>query len=422
MSVLISHPSVAPFVQQAARAILEAGKLDRFITTVRYDATSAGQRLVCGAARILGFDLETLLRRREITELPAEKVESHPWTEIARLVSGRVDGGGRLTDMVWEHTEPAFDRMVARRVRRDHDAVYGFEYSSLATFTRAKQLGVSVAYDMPAPEPRFVQKLLDAEIARFPELRTPYYRHTAKREERRIARRHAEWSAADIVIAASRFTRDSFGQAGLDVAKVRVVPYGAPPPAPSGEALGGGGSDHEPLRLIWAGTFSIRKGAHYLLEAWRQDDVSRHSRMKVFGAVSLPDRLLSPAPENIEFIGSVPRAELMNHYRDSDVLIFPTLCDGFGMVVTEAWSQGLPVITTDRAGAADLMRPLGNGLLINAASVDSIRSALEWCVSHRRELRAMRESALSTAAAWQWSDYRLMLARVLRDEGMFGST
>jgi len=100
--------------------------------------------------------------------------------------------------------------------------------------------------------------------------------------------------------------------------------------------------------------------------------------------------------------------------------MFPTLYDGFGMVVTEAWSRGLPVITTEMAGASDLLRPHQNGLLIKAASADAIGSALEWCMTHRGELRAMRKDALATAAAWQWSDYRNTLAGVLRERGMFG--
>jgi len=419
MSVLISHPSVAPFVQQAARALLEQGELDRFITSVRFDPTSTVQRLLCAASRTLGLSFEAQLKRRSVTEIPLSNIESHPWGEIARHFSSYLDRSGRLTDLVWERTEAAFDRIVARRVRASHSAVYGFEYCSLATFTRAHELGVRIVYDMPAPEPRYVQGLLDAEISRFPELQTPLYHHTVLREGRRIARRRAEWNASDLVIAASRFTRDSFAHAGLSIDKVRVVPYGAPPTVISADALQGHGSDHVPLRLIWAGTFSIRKGAHYLLEAWRKGNLGRYAHLKVFGTQSLPDRLLRPAPDNIDFAGSVPRSALMEQYRTSDALIFPTLCDGFGMVVTEAWSQGLPVITTDRAGAAELMQPLRNGLLIKAASSDAIGSALEWCVDHRKELRAMRESALATAAGWQWGDYRKMLASVLREEGMF---
>jgi glycosyltransferase involved in cell wall biosynthesis len=421
MSVLISHPSVAPFVQQAARAILEAGQLDRFITSIRYDAHSKAQRFACGAARAVGFDLETQLKRRTVTELPADKVESHPWGEILRLISGRIDGGGRLTDMVWERSEPAFDRLVARRLRSDHNAIYGFEYSSLAAFTRARQMGVRIAYDMPAPEPGFVKELLEGEISRFPELNTPYHHHTAAREGLRLSRRRAEWNAADLVIVASQFTRDSFTVAGLDVAKVRVVPYGAPPAISPEEAAITSGGTGRPLRFIWAGSFSIRKGAHYMLEAWRQGGFGKHAQLRVYGAVSLPDRLLKPPLENVEFGGSIPRDQLMDRYRESDAMVFPTLCDGFGMVVTEAWSRGLPVITTNKAGASDLLRPEQNGLLIEAGSASAIASALDWCLTHRGELLAMRKSASETAAGWQWSDYRRLLAGVLGEAGMFGT-
>jgi glycosyltransferase involved in cell wall biosynthesis len=421
MSVLISHPSVAPFVQQAARSLLEAGELDRFITTLRYDAGSPRQRLAVRVCRLAGFDLETQLRRRTVTELPPSRVESHPWSEVLRLLSGRIDRGGRMTDLVWERTEPAFDRMVSRRIRPGHTAVYGFEYSSLSTFTRARELGVRVAYDMPAPEPRFVQQLLDKEIAQFPELHTAYHRHTAVREERRIARRRAEWNAADLVIAASRFTRDSFGRAGLDIDKVRIVPYGAPVPVPSSEAASGGGAEGEPLRLLWAGTFSIRKGAHYLLDAWRRGQWGRHARLQVCGAVTLPERLLKPSPDGVEFLGSIPRERLFERYRASDALVFPTLCDGYGMVISEAWSRGTPVITTDRAGAADLLNPGVNGITIKPANPDAISEAIDWCLRHRSELRAMRLAALETAARWQWSDYRELLSRTLREAGMFGA-
>ena len=100
------------------------------------------------------------------------------------------------------------------------------------------------------------------------------------------------------------------------------------------------------------------------------------------------------------------------------VLIFPTLCDGFGMVATEAWSRGLPVITTDRAGAADLLVPHRNGLLIPAGDPAAIVGCIEWCLTHRAELRAMREAALATAAGWQWSDYRRMHTATLRAAGM----
>jgi len=39
-----------------------------------------------------------------------------------------------------------------------------------------------------------VQRILDVELDRFPELKTAYYRYTAAKQERRIARRREEWN------------------------------------------------------------------------------------------------------------------------------------------------------------------------------------------------------------------------------------
>ena len=419
MSLLLFHPSVAPFVQQVARALHEAGQLDRFVTTFRDNPDSFAQRAACLLGRLAGRDLRAQLRRRSIVEIPLSKVESHPWGEILRVATASIDRDGRLTDYVWEATETGFDRRVARKLHGGLSGVYGFEYSSLATFQRARALGLPVIYDLPAPEPRYVQSLLEAEMDKFPDLRTAYHHHTAAREELRIARRRAEYHSADVLLTNSKFTMQSYARAGLDVSRMRVVTLGAPPPCSRDEALRREAASDAPLTLIWAGTFSIRKGAHYLLDAWRTGNFGRHARLLVFGAVEMPASILRPLPDGIELRGSIPRAELMEHYRQSDALIFPTLCDGFGMVATEAWSRGLPVITTDRAGAADLLKPQRNGLLIPAGDPAAIVACIEWCLTHRAELHAMREESLATAAGWQWSDYRRTLVSALRDAGIF---
>lgn len=420
MSVRIFHPMVAPFVQQAARALHEAKQLDLFVTSVRHDPAALWQRAANALARAGGWDLDRELRRRAVTAVPPELVESHPWRELLRVAVARLDRDGRATDFVWERAEQAFDRRVARGLHAGLTGLYAYEYSSLASINRAKSLNLKVAYDMPAPEPAFVQGILDRELAGFPELHTPWHRWTAEREHRRIARRHAEFRAADVVIAASAFTRSTFAPAGLDATKVRVVPYGAPEPVGEDVARTGGSPAGEPFTFLWAGTFGIRKGAHHLLEAWRAANLGRHARLLVYGSLALPARVLQPAPAGVEFHGAIPHAELMGALHRADLLVFPTLCDGFGMVATEAWSRGLPVLTTSAAGAADFLRPGENGWLVPPADPAALAAMLEWCVAHRAEIRAQRPAARATAARWQWADYRRELAAVLHTAGCFG--
>jgi glycosyltransferase involved in cell wall biosynthesis len=421
VSIVVFHPSTAPHVQQAARAIFETGQLERFITAVRDDPDWWLERGIIAAGRLVRRDLAREFARRAVVELPREKVESHPWGELLRIAVSRLDRDGRLTDLVWDRTEPAFDRMVARRIHARLTGVYGFDYSSLATFRRARALGLRVIYDVPALETNFVHAIFAAEIARLPLLRTPYFDYTAPFKDRRAARRREEWQLADLIVVNSQVTRSSYVAAGLDCTKVRVATLGAPVPLARDLAVVGPPAT-EPLTLLWAGNFTALKGAHYLLEAWRSAHFGRQARLRVFGAVALPDPLLHPLPEGIILHGSVPRAELFAHYRQADALIFPTLCDGFGMVATEAWSQGLPVIMTDRAGAMDLLQPQRNGLLVRAGDSTALVEVIQWCLDHRAELRAMRESAQATAASWQWADYRRTHAGFLREAGLFASS
>ena len=166
-----------------------------------------------------------------------------------------------------------------------------------------------------------------------------------------------------------------------------------------------GGTRRRPLRVICAGSFSLRKGAHYLLEAWRRLDARDGARLAVYGSLQLPQRLLAEACDGIEWHGPVSQPVLFDAFEKADVLVFPSLSDGFGMVVSEAMSRGLPVITTDKAGARDLVTP-DNGLIVPAADAGALTDALQWCLDNRQRLHDMRHHALATARRWQWSDFR----------------
>ena len=185
--VVVFQTSVAPFVQQVARAFAEAGQLERFYTTIYSLPASAG-------------------KRRVVHGVPADRITGLAWREWIRLAAGRLDRSGRLPDIVWEWAEKAFAREVASRLHQGLTAVYGYEFGARAAFERARELRIRTIYDVPAPEPTFVHGLLDAELSRFPELENAHARFTRPKEAGRTAHRRAEWELADVVIAASNFT------------------------------------------------------------------------------------------------------------------------------------------------------------------------------------------------------------------------
>jgi glycosyltransferase involved in cell wall biosynthesis len=114
-------------------------------------------------------------------------------------------------------------------------------------------------------------------------------------------------------------------------------------------------------------------------------------------------------------LGSLPRSELYRLYRESSVLVFPSICDGFGMVVTEALAHGLPVITTDQVGAADLIVDGVNGWIVRAGDAEALRERMAHCLEQPEALRSMREAAERTGFKHSWKAYRKRLVRTICD-------
>jgi len=320
MKFLLAHPSVAPFVQQVGRALWEAEMLENFATTLTDHSEATWRKIICQSARMLNIDLESQIQRRAIKEFPLDVVINYPWGEIANLLARKFDRDGIISDFVWEKTEPGwFMDWVASLLEksdRTFNAMYCYEYCSLKIFKKARELNIARIYDVPAPEHDFVHRILQKELDKFPELATPYRKKVEKKHEERTQLRRNEWNLADLVIANSEFTKNSYASAGLDVNKVMVVPYGSPPLRLNG-VLGGTKTD-QPMRFLWAGTFSIRKGAHYLLEAWKQINPANAS-LQVLGAMGLPLRLLQDLPKSLTISGTVPRSQLYEIYHHSDL-------------------------------------------------------------------------------------------------------
>ena len=383
--------------------------LDKFYCTLVDQPHFAWQRLAKRAATSVGFDLAKDLRRRSVGDIPLDLVESYPWREILRMLVVRGVKDPVIGDAVFHWGRDGFDNWVGRRLH-GVDAIYGYEYGSLAMFRAAKQRGIHAIYDMPSPEHDFVERLLAPEYDRFPGLKTSYRQMAERKHLERTERRRSEWELADLAVANSTFTADSWRSAGWAEKSVAVIPYGAPPVS----EIKHSSSASCPLRCLWAGTFSVRKGAHYLIQALRDmGNEARHVEVSVYGAVTLPEEILKQAPPSIVFRGSVPRSELFDAMQSSELLVFPTLCDGFGLVVNEAFAQGLPVLTTRRAGAADLIREGINGWIVEAGETKSLLEGLRRVLSLRNDLPSMRDAARETAASWQWSDYRKAIVKAV---------
>jgi len=128
------------------------------------------------------------------------------------------------------------------------------------------------------------------------------------------------------------------------------------------------------------------KGFQNFLKAWSslpQDLHARASAVLVGDGEYLPDLqelagMLSL--KNVTFAGAKSAHELARYYVASDIFVFPSLVDVWGLVVNEAMCFGLPILASQHAGASQaLVANSGVGVIFNPSNIDEFASRLrEW--------------------------------------------
>ena len=396
--LLVSHPTGNANVRQALQAFADASLLQEFHTGVSWRPDGFWGRLA--PAR-----LRAELNRRSFPGVESF-VRAHPLREAGRLACQAM----RWQRLI-EHERGVFsvdavyrdlDRMVARRLtsRSPPVAVYGYEDGAADTFAAARAAGLRTFYDLPIGHWRAAQRLFAEEAEREPQWAATL---TGMRDSAgKLARKDAELQRADVVIVASSFTHSTLaGELGPQV-PVFVVPYGAPPVSAVEPAATRPGV---PLRVLFAGALGQRKGLSYFLKACelagRAVDVTIIGRRQ--GGRCVP---LEAALRRHKYIESVPHHEMLAEMARQDVFVFPSLFEGFGLVLLEAMAQGVPVITTAATGGPDVITEGRDGFIVPLRDPEAIATRLLELHRDRERLWAMSVAARAKAAGIGWGQYR----------------
>lgn len=265
-----------------------------------------------------------------------------------------------------------FDRWVQSLLRPGQHFFTGYAFANGA-MRRVKQNGGIVFLDAWTSHPEEQWNLVAAEQQRWESRFPPASRYYQDRTIESVA-------AADYITTASTFVRQSFLKRGFDPQRLLFCPYPmdlemfhpAPEPRPTGR----------PFTLLHTGGLSLRKGAPYLLEAFRlirKEVPNAVLRVKRHIRNDVVDIVRRNADLPIEWSSQLDWAEHVRRYQTSDLFLFPSVEDGFALVVAEALACGLPVITTPNTGASDLVRPGENGEVVPVCDSQALaQAALKW--------------------------------------------
>lgn len=305
---------------------------------------------------------------------------------------------------------PFYARRVARQLARERcRIIHVHNFTAFIPVFRAA-----------APEARIVLHVHDHALLDFDRDR---YRERLRR--------------ASLILACSRFLAEAIRSRFPEVADRchplhNGVDLNAFAPRPE-EARG------SEKRILFVGRLSPEKGVHVLLEAFRQVGARYPDlRLDLIGPSALaPKQFVDPFDRDphlvavkgfyrdagsylahlrslvpgeigarVSFLGPVPNSSLVEHYRRSDIFVFPSLWqEPFGMPIVEAMGVGLPVIATRSGAFPETVEDGTTGLLVPRGAARELAAAFERLLGDDALRRRMGEAGRRRAEAlFSWDD------------------
>ena len=166
--------------------------------------------------------------------------------------------------------------------------------------------------------------------------------------------------------------------------------------------------------MLFVGVCAVRKGVHYALDAWLKSPASKNGTFLIAGEFlpayqeKLASMLAHPSVKVLGHRNDVP--ELM---RKSDILVLPSIEEGFGLVIAEAMGSGCVPLASD--ACSEICSHKKTGLMHRVGDVEALTQHITMLHEDRSLLEKLRAASLRAAPDVTWTAAGRILLDVYRD-------
>jgi glycosyltransferase involved in cell wall biosynthesis len=352
----------------------------------------------------VGSALRSQLGRRRVPDgLPLRRVASG--FEVASVLAGRAAPSSRIRRLAADARDLRFDIGVSRLIERGDTDAYLTYGASLRTIRRGIELGVRTFVEQALHHHRFIASILQEE-ARL----QPAWAGTLQFHQPNVRRRgllDAELAAARRTVVLSNFSKQTYVDAGVRAEDIDVIQLGVSPKAFADVKR----QDDNTFRVLFLGVLTQRKGLSYLVEGFRRAGIP-DSELLLAGQPWGRGEPWRSVP-GVRQVPWVSRESLNEVFSTADVLVLPSLAEGFARVTLEAMAAGIPAIVTPNSGGADAVRDGIDGYVVPIRDPDSIAERLRRLSDDGNHRREMGRSARARAAEFSWDRYGASVAEAV---------
>ena len=305
------------------------------------------------------------------------------------------------------------DRIVARRLKKlvgKIDIIHTWPAAAMETLKAAKGLGIPTVLERPNAHTRFAFEAVGKEFQRLGIALPPDDEYSFKPDL--LNKEEEEYRLADYILCPSDFVVRTFVDQGIPREKLKRHIYGYDEKVYSPDSERRDSSAG--LNLLFVGVCAVRKGVHFALEAWLNSPASRNGTFRIAGG------FLPAYAEHLSAMLSHPSVKVLGHRNDipelmrkSDILVLPSIEEGFGLVVAEAMGSGcVPLISE---ACTDICKHMVNGLVHSVGDVATLTQQITALHQDRALLQKLRAGALKTAPEVTWTAAGRTLLRVYQE-------
>jgi glycosyltransferase involved in cell wall biosynthesis len=293
------------------------------------------------------------------------------------------------------------DHIVARQVQKlagQIDVIHTWPLGAVETLKAAARLGIPTVLERPNAHTRFAYEVVQKECERLGVSLPPDHEHAYKPDV--LRKEEEEYRLADRLLCPSDFTARTFLDQGFPSTQLARHIYGYDQEAyyPNANERG----SERGLTMLFVGVCAVRKGLHYALDAWLRSPAHEHGTFLIAG------EFLPAYQEKLKTQLSHPSVRLLGHRNDipelmrkSDVLVLPSIEEGFGLVCTEAMGSGCVPLVSE--ACTDLCRHMENSLVHPIGSVETLKQHIDLLHLNPALLKKLRLAGLKMAPEITWT-------------------
>jgi D-inositol-3-phosphate glycosyltransferase len=305
------------------------------------------------------------------------------------------------------------DFIVAHRIEKmagQIDIIHTWPTGSLLTLKTAARLKIPTVLERPNAHTRFAYEVVQRECNRLGVPLPPNHEHAFKADV--LRKEEEEYRLADRLLCPSEFVVKTFLDQGFPKEKLVRHIYGFDEKIYYPEA--GVRNSQRGLTMLFVGVCAVRKGVHYALEAWLQSPAHREGTFLIAG------EFLPAYARRLARMLAHPSVKVLGHRKDvpdlmrrSDIMILPSIEEGFGLVCTEAIASGCVPLVSE--ACTDLCKHMGNALVHRVGDVKTMAKQITLLDEDRGLLEKLRAAGQREAPEITWRAAGEKLLRVYRE-------